>query len=135
MRSEAEIEALVRAFEDCTLPHAAWTHREHLTVALWYLRRHSREDATERVRRGSQRFNAHNGRAAGYHETITLAWIAVISAFLAQHDQGQALAELTSELIETCGDKDYLLRYYSKEILMSDTARRGWVTPDRLSLE
>ena len=41
MRTDAEIESLVRAFEECTLPAAEWTHREHMTIALWYLRHQS----------------------------------------------------------------------------------------------
>ena len=135
MRSEVEIEALVRAFEECTLPHAAWTHREHLTVALWYLRRHPRHEATQRMRAGILRFNGRHGRLAGYHETITLAWIALIACFLAERDEGQSIAALTNDLIKACGEKDYLLRHYSKEVLLSDPARRGWVPPDRLPLE
>lgn len=135
MRSEVEIEALVRAFEECTLPHAAWTHREHLTVALWYLRRHPRDEATQRMRDGILRFNGHYGRLAGYHETITLAWIAVIAGFLAEHDEGQSIADLTNDLIKGCGDKDYLLRHYSRDVLLSDAARRAWAPPDRLALE
>ena len=34
MRTDAEIEALVRSFEDRTLPRPEWTHHAHLTVAL-----------------------------------------------------------------------------------------------------
>ena len=31
-----EIEDLVLAFEDTTLPYPQWTHGAHLTVGLWY---------------------------------------------------------------------------------------------------
>lgn len=134
MRSAVEIEALVRAFEECTLPHAAWTHREHLTVALWYLRRHGRDEAMRRMRSGILRFNGHYGRLSGYHETITLAWMAVIADFLSGRDEGQSIADLTKDLIEVCGDKEYLLRYYSRDVLMCHAARHGWVEPDQLAL-
>lgn len=52
MRTDAQIEALVRSFEDLTLPRPEWTHHAHLTVALWYLRRHPRPEATRRIREG-----------------------------------------------------------------------------------
>ena len=130
MRTDAEIEVLVRAFEGCTLPKAEWTHREHLTVALWYLRHNPREEATSRMREGIQRFNLSHGNTTGYHETITLAWIAVISRFLGENDRGQPLSTLVSGLLERCGDKDYLFRFYSKDVLMSDEARWRWVPPN-----
>jgi hypothetical protein len=135
MRTDAEIEALVRAFEGCTLPKAEWTHREHLTVALWYLRHQARGEATGRITEGIRRYNLSHGNATGYHETITLAWIAVIARFLAEHDLGQPLSSLVGALLEKCGDKGYLLRFYSEDLLMSDEARRGWVPPHLRPIE
>jgi hypothetical protein len=130
-----EIETLVRAFVDCTLPRAGWTHREHLTVALWYLRHHPRAEATGRIREGIRRFNLSHGNTTGYHETITLAWVAVIARFVAENDHGQPLSMLVTGLLEQCGDKGYLLGYYSEALLMSDEARQGWVPPDLQPLE
>jgi hypothetical protein len=130
MRTDGDLEALVRAFTDCTLPHAAWTHREHLLVALWFLRRLPRPEATVRIRQGIQRYNAHNGNHTGYHETITLAWIAVISEFLARRSVDESLAEAAQALLAECGGKDFLLRYYSRDRLLSDAARHFWVAPD-----
>jgi hypothetical protein len=135
MRTDAKIENLVRAFEECTLPKAGWTHREHLTVALWYLLHYPRDEATDRTREGIQRFNLSHGNTTGYHETITLAWVAVIDRFLAERDRGQPLSALVGALLEECGDKGYLGRFYSGDVLMSDEARRGWVPPDLCSLE
>lgn len=135
MRTAAEIEALVGAFERGTLPKVEWTHREHMTVALWYLCRHPREEATHLIRSGIQRYNLSTNNPTGYHETITLAWIAVISRFLAGRDRGQDIAGLTQELLDACGEKLYLLRYYTREVLMSDAARREWVEPDVQALE
>ena len=75
-RTADEIKALVRAFEDTSLPRAEWTHRAHLTVALWYLTRHSGREATARIRTGIKRYNAAKGvlttPTGGYHETLTL---------------------------------------------------------------
>ena len=136
MKSASEIVALVRGFEECTLPKAEWTHHAHLTVALCYLRHLEREEATTRLREGIQHYNrTAGGSPHGYHESITLAWVAVLTRFLAEHDRGQSQAELTRLLIAECGDKDYLLRYYSRAVLLSDAARHGWVPPDLQPIE
>jgi hypothetical protein len=135
MRTDSEIEALVRAFEDGSLPRADWTHHAHLTVALWYLRKHPKEEATRLVSEGIRRYNASHGNPDGYHETVTQAWVAVIARFLGEHDRGQPLADLARALLDLCVEKGYLLRYYSQEVLMSDEARRAWVPPDLRPIE
>jgi hypothetical protein len=135
MKTDAEIESLVRAFEEGTLPRSEWTHASHLLVGLWYLSRHPRDQATRLMRGGIQRYNHIHGRDAGYHETITLAWLAVIAGFLARCDRTRPISALAERLINDCGDKDHLLRYYSREQLMSDAARRAWVPPDRRPIE
>jgi hypothetical protein len=133
--TDEEIERFIGLFEDTSLPRSDWTHGKHLIVALVYLVRHGRDEATERIRHGIQRLNHHYGNFTGYHETITLAWIAVVSRFLDQRPRGENLSILSRELLEECEVKDYLLRFYSTEVLMSDEARRSWVTPDRSPIE
>jgi hypothetical protein len=135
MKTDVEIDALLRSFEDCTLGREAWTHREHLIVALCYVRRYSRQEATDRMRQNIQRFNLSHGNPNGYHETITLAWIAVITRFCEEQPDHRPMPSVVKALLEECGEKHYLLRYYSKDRLMSDTARRTWVPPDLQALE
>src|SRR6516165_8949104 len=130
MRAEEEIRRLVKEFEDCTLPKAEWTHGAHMTVALCYLLQYGQAKAVERMRRSIQRFNAANGNSKGYHETITLAWMTVIAGFLATRRHTHSIAELVCDLLAECGDKNYLLRHYSRDRLLSDAARREWLPPD-----
>ena len=78
--TDAEIESLIGAFEDGSLPRSEWTHARHLLMALWYLRHHGRDEATGLVRDGIRRYNERQDNRTGYHETITLAWVAVIRA-------------------------------------------------------
>lgn len=130
MGTDAEILSLVDRFRACTLPRAEWTHRAHLAVAAWAIRGQGVERATAFLREGIRRYNRSVGNLTGYHETITLAYVAVIGRFLEERDRGQPLAELVADLVESCGARDHLLRFYTPEALRSDEARRGWVAPD-----
>jgi hypothetical protein len=124
------IESFMRAFEDGSLSRSEWTHSRHLIMALWYLRRHNRDDATRLIRDGIQRYNERQGNLTGYHETITLAWVAAIERFLAVRDLDVPVSVLAGELLGQCGDKDYLRRFYSRERLFTEEARHRWVPPD-----
>jgi hypothetical protein len=129
--TDAEIESFIQAFEDGTLPKSEWTHARHLIMALWYIKRHQRDEATRRIRDGIRRYNEAKGNLTGYHETITRAWIAVIERLLSIKDPTLPDSVLAEELLHECGDKNYLLRFYTKERLLSDEARSQLVDPDR----
>ncbi|MBI1854188.1 MAG: hypothetical protein HYR85_27945 [Planctomycetes bacterium] len=132
----ATIERWAAGFEDATLPKEEWTHSAHIVVALRAVRVHGAMEATTRMRDGLRRFNAaKGGPATAYHETITLAWIALLDRFLASEDHGQPLATLAASALERMGDKLYLLRFYTREVLMSDEARMRWVAPDLCSFD
>src|SRR5262249_34029384 len=70
------------------------------------------------------------GNTTGYHETVTLAWLAVVARFLDRHDRGRPIQALAGALVGACGGKDYLSRFYSRDVLASDEARRRYVPPD-----
>jgi hypothetical protein len=133
-RTTEEILALVRRFEDCTLPREEWTHSAHLTVALWHLLQFDWPEAVARVRRGIKRYNAAHGivttPTGGYHETLTLFWLRTVRAFLeAERNEARALVHLANELIISA-DRGLPLTHYTRERLFSPEARAGWVEPD-----
>ena len=136
--SYAEVERLMREFEGCTLPRAEWTHHAHLTVALWYLMRHTEADATTLIRDGIKLYNKACGvettPTSGYHETMTLFYIRAIRRYLAMAETDCSFVSLLNGLIETCGDRNFPLEYYSRERLMSYAARIAWIEPDLKSL-
>jgi hypothetical protein len=132
--TDAYIESFMGAFEEGSLSRSEWTHSRHLVMALWHLRRHNRDEATRLIRDGIQRFNECHGNRTGYHETITLAWVAVIERFLGVSDLDSPVSVLAGELLRECGDKNYLLHFYSRERLYSDEARACWVPPDRCQI-
>jgi hypothetical protein len=127
----SKVDELVRAFETLTLPKDRWTHAAHLTVAMHYLRRMPRAEATDQMRRNIRAYNASvGGDPNAYHETITRAWMLIVAQFLAQQDETRADDALALELTETWAKSDALLRFYTRERLFSPAAREGWVLPD-----
>ena len=133
-RTAGEILALVRRFEDCTLPREEWTHAAHLTVALWHLLQYDWPEAVRRVRSGIQRYNAAHGilptPTGGYHETLTLFWLRRVRAFLeGERNEARALVSLANDLAATA-HKSLPLEHYTRERLFSPEARAGWVEPD-----
>ena len=130
---ESEIDALVRSFEDATIGREAWKHAEHLTVALHYITRHDIETATEKMRRGifkllSEGFGVDLSKEMPYHETLTVFWMRTVADFNASKN-GTSLLDKVNELTEHF-DKDYPLRFYSREFLFSDEARVGFLKGD-----
>ncbi|HEX8556604.1 MAG TPA: hypothetical protein VF668_00650 [Pyrinomonadaceae bacterium] len=133
-RAAEEIFALVRRFNDCTLPRAEWTHAAHLTVALWHLLEYDWPEAVGRVRRGIRRYNAALGAEAeparAYHETLTLFWMRVVRAHLdSGRNEARSLVSLANEMVAT-HDAGLPLRHYTRALLFSPEARASWVAPD-----
>ena len=133
--SSSEVEELVAAFEDYTLPREKWNHHAHLLVGYWYVSRYPVEEATIRVREGIQKYNAAYGvemtPTGGYHETITVFYVDVIKKFIDCHGCGCGEDELIARLLQSpCADKHYLFEFYSKERLFSWEARTRYMEPD-----
>jgi hypothetical protein len=75
-QTNAEIENVVRSFEACETDKDAFKHRDHLTVAIWYVETLGREAALERMRCSLRRFLDHHGvDRKKYSEPVTVFWI------------------------------------------------------------
>lgn len=136
MRTEAEILELVRGFEEHTLLYEEWTHPAHLTVATVYVIRHG-DDALDRIRTGIQTLNKHFGveqtPTGGYHETLTRVWTHLIRHHLSGLET-EDLGRQVASVIEVFTDKSVMLRYYTRDRIMSTEARYGWIEPDVAAL-
>ena len=135
-----EIENLIQAFENCTLPRSEWTHQAHLIVALWYLSHYSQPVATNCIRDRIQHYNhatdIKTTADSGYHETLTLFWIRIVYQYLTCNQGKHAsLVDLANGLIQHGGNPRLPLAYYSRDRLMSWEARRSWIDPDLKSLD
>ena len=130
---EKEIYALFASFEDATVSRDEWKHAEHLVVALCYLENHDLETATALMRVGilnllERGFGVDLSQEMPYHETITVFWMRTAYAFSLMHKE-LSMLEKANSLCEMF-DKDYPLRFYSRELLFSDRARSEFVGPD-----
>jgi hypothetical protein len=130
--NEKEIIEVVRTFEDATIGRDAWKHAEHLTVALHYVCLYDIDTATDKMRSGI--FNLLNAfevdltKEMPYHETMTVFWMRAVADFNASKN-GATMLEKANELAASY-DKDYPLRFYSRELLFSDEARAVFVEGD-----
>jgi hypothetical protein len=135
-RTCVELAELVDDFESGALPRAEWDHRAHLSVALWYLYHYREHEATRRMILGIQRYNHAHGISTtprgGYHETLTVFWLAVVRMFLRSFspDKGDVLS-LANALVGQFWDQRRLAsEFFSDEVLWSPEARSHWVKPD-----
>ena len=135
-QTDEEVLEVVRRFESCELPTADFNHREHLLVALCYLLRMGDADALSRLRARIGTYAAAHGVGPGlYHETVTVFWLKRVRAYLGRAGAGLGLAEMTNALAAECGSSRLVFDYYSKGLIDSEAARRGWVEPDLRPLD
>ena len=136
-KTEKEIADIVRGFETGTLPRDEFSHSSHLIVAMHYVRLMPVEDAIDKMRGGLMNHLRHVGvdfsKEMPYHETLTVFWTRTVNDFV-KSKNGASLLDTANELVEAF-DKDYPLKFYRREILFSDEARRNFIMPDRYNSE
>ena len=130
---ESDVLDLVRSFEEATVKQDDWKHAEHLVVALYYLTRHDLDTAYQKMRDGIlnllvKGFGVDLTKEMPYHETITVFWMRTVAEFNASKN-GTSLLEKANEVAYKW-DKDYPLKFYTRELLFSDKARERFVEPD-----
>ena len=131
-KNQHEISEVVRTFEDATITRDTWKHAEHLTVALHYLSHHDIDTATDKMRsvifKQLGAFGVDLTKEMPYHETMTVFWMRTVTDFTAMKN-GASVLDKANELVATY-DKDYPLRFYSRECLFSDEARFRFIEGD-----
>lgn len=117
-----------------TLPKAEWTHEAHLAACAWLVL--ERPDiALERqlpdiIRAYNVAVGGENTDHAGYHETLTQLYIIGVRRFLADCREVGLLGKVNALLTSDMAPRDWPFRFYSRDLLFSVPARRGWVEPD-----
>jgi hypothetical protein len=123
---EAAAEEL-RTFETGALDPAKFPHADHVRMGYEMLRRYSFGEAIVRFSRGLKLLAAKAGRPQIYHETITVAFLALINERCAR-GAGQNWSEFKSTNADLF-EKRCLEKWYSAEQLASDLARRTFCLP------
>jgi len=122
-----------------TLPRQEWTHEAHLAATTYLVLKHPEIDLDIELKGIISRYNESagtpNSDSEGYHDTITRAYLRGIRLFLDEADVSRPIHDLVNELLMTpMGRRDWPLRFWSKNRLMSIEARRAWIEPDLAAL-
>jgi len=124
-------EEFIRALETCTLAPGEFGHAGHVRAAYLYLQSAAFVEALERMRRAIRNYAGSLGKPERYHETTTVAYLALIQQYLHERGDGGSgwpgFARLAPELFQP----DLLLEFYSRAQLESDLARKVFVLPRR----
>jgi DNA topoisomerase IB len=118
----------LRALETCELPESAFRHADHIRAAYLYLQQADFGGALERTRRTIRNYAQHLGKPDRYHETVTVAYLALIQQHLFERGNAGswvAFARDNPELFQ----RGLLQQYYPKEQLESEMARKVFLLP------
>ena len=126
---------LIEQFENHTLPKEQWTHEAHFITAFWYCLHCPLPQAVQKITDGIKTYNisagGQNTDSAGYHETITLFYMATMARYIITNGITSICDEHIAALLqENFIARDYLIHFYRKEVLQGRQARLGWVEPD-----
>jgi len=137
--SDADVAHIGEGLLARTLPREEWTHEAHLAATTYLLLRHPEINLDEElpglIRRYNESVGGVNDDTQGYHDTITRVFLHGVRLFLSDVDSTELPHELVNELLlSPMGRRDWPLRFYSREHLLSVAARRAFVQPDVAAL-
>ena len=118
----------LRALECCTLPESEFGHHAHVRAGYLYLKKSNFAEALVWIRRSICAYANHHGKPDRYHETITIAYLALIQQCIVERGDGggwAAFAQSNSELF----NPELLGHYYDRDVLESTLARRVFLLP------
>lgn len=123
--------ALVSALLDGCVDPSRFGHVQHVRAAWALLEEVGLERALASYPAAIQRIAAQHGASQRYHATITLAYLFLIDERRRAH-AGASWAEFAAANADLLSWSPSILeRYYTRDRLWSDDARRFFVFPDR----
>jgi hypothetical protein len=124
---ESTVHDELRNLEAGALDPSSFPHAEHLRLGYEMLARYSFGEAVFRFSSGLKSIATKAGRPEVYHETITVAFLALINERLAR-GTAESWSEFRTDNSDLL-DKRYLQKWYSPEQLASGLARRTFCLP------
>ena len=115
------LETIIRA-------RGGFGHREHLELAWSYLRVYPIEEAQRVMTEAIGHVARQHGAEGRYHATITVAWLRCVAVHMQRWgaESFEGFIERNPDLL----DSKLLEHFYSRELIVGDRARSGWVDPD-----
>jgi hypothetical protein len=125
-----EQQELFDRFVDTTLPADQFHHQQHVQVAWLFVRKYGMPGALGEFSTAIKRFADAKGATGLYHETITWAFLLLIAERQARTPAStwQTFEAANADLL--VWKPSILERYYSKQLLGSELARRAFLMPD-----
>jgi hypothetical protein len=129
-------EAMLKSFEDVTLPFEQWTHRAPVRVCYLYLLANPFDEAMQKIRRGIKAYNAHNhvpeSATTGYNETTTVAFAHLIAATIRAYRETHPVksADEFCDMHPQLMTKHALRLFYSPQQRMHPLAKSQFIQPD-----
>ena len=131
---DEDIRAIGDGLLACALPRDAWTHEAHLGACLWLTSERPDIDVDAEIAGIICRYNESvggvNDDTQGYHDSITRVYVAGVRLFLAETEETGLAERVNALLLSPMGRRDWPLRFYSRDLLFSVPARRGFIEPD-----
>lgn len=118
------------ALEAATLPPEEFDHAAHVRAGYLYLRRHAFPQATAAMCASIDRYVRAIGKPGRYHETITVAFMALINAHMRRFGDAGSWQQFRAGNPELFRP-DVLLDYYPREVLDSPEARAAFTLMPR----
>lgn len=111
----------------------SFSHEQHIHVAWILLHRHSLTEAIDMFRSGARLLAESRGKPDHYHETLTWAYMILINERI-QRDDVDEWESFRANNKDLFGKGHVVLRkYYRRQTLDSDLARRVFLLPDAVN--
>jgi hypothetical protein len=118
----------LHALETCALAEREFGHTGHVRAAYLYLQKGDFAATLARMQRAIRQYAAFLGKPDRYHETVTVAFLALIQQHVCERGNAgnwEAFARENPGLLEP----KVLLRFYPRAQLESELARRIFLLP------
>ena len=134
LRDDAAVRHIGEGLLACTLTRPEWTHEAHLAACLWILVERPdivpERDLPGIIRGFNESVGGVNSDTEGYHETITQCFARGVRLYLSRAPDASLVGKVNGLLQAPEGRRDWPLRFYSPERLLSVEARCKFVAPD-----
>ncbi|MFF5449555.1 hypothetical protein [Streptomyces sp. NPDC012888] len=115
--------------DEVTARAGRFGHRQHVHLTWLAVRRHGTAAAVDLVSDGIRRTARYAGAPRKYNATVSRAWVELVGHHTGETDTADFDTFVAAH--PALLDKKLLTRFYAPATLAGETARSGWVEPDR----